>query len=71
MLSTFRALMGRFTWSMDTQPNGLLHGGSNVVGLEAMSLILAINVILLSVFLWRKLFKLARERYRLEGAITL
>ncbi|WP_243678493.1 ABC transporter permease subunit [Vulcanisaeta distributa] len=43
----------------------------NVVGLEAMSLILAINVILLSLFLWRRLFKLARERYRLEGAITL
>ncbi|WP_243675269.1 hypothetical protein [Vulcanisaeta distributa] len=43
----------------------------NIVGLEAMSLILAINVILLSIFLWRKLFKLARERYRLEGAITL
>ncbi|WP_243679837.1 ABC transporter permease subunit [Vulcanisaeta souniana] len=43
----------------------------NIIGLEAMSLILAINVILLSVFLWRKLFRLARERYRLEGAITL
>lgn len=43
----------------------------NMVGLEAMSLILAINVILLSVFLWRNLFKLARERYRVEGAITL
>jgi NitT/TauT family transport system permease protein len=36
-----------------------------------MSLILAINVILLSVFVWRRLFKSARERYRLEGAITL
>ncbi|MGC8606064.1 MAG: ABC transporter permease subunit [Vulcanisaeta sp.] len=43
----------------------------NIVGLEAMSLILGINVVLLSVFLWRKLFRLARERYRLEGAITL
>ncbi len=43
----------------------------NIVGLEAMSLILGINVILLSVFLWRRLFRLARERYRLEGAITL
>jgi len=43
----------------------------NIVGLEAMSLILAINVILLSVFVWRRLFRLARERYRLEGAITL
>lgn len=36
-----------------------------------MSLILGINVILLSIFLWRRLFRLARERYRLEGAITL
>jgi len=43
----------------------------NIVGLETMSLILAINVILLSVFVWRRLFKSARERYRLEGAITL
>ncbi len=43
----------------------------NIVGLEAMSLILAINVILLSIFVWRRLFRLARERYRLEGAITL
>ncbi|WP_069807300.1 ABC transporter permease subunit [Vulcanisaeta thermophila] len=43
----------------------------NIVGLEAMSLILAINVILLSIFLWRWLFHLARERYRMEGAITL
>ncbi len=43
----------------------------NIVGLEAMSLILAINVVLLSIFLWRNLFKIARERYRLEGAITL
>ena len=43
----------------------------NMVGLETMSLILGINVILLSIFLWRRLFRLARERYRLEGAITL
>ena len=43
----------------------------NMVGLETMSLILGINVILLSIFLWRKLFRLARERYRLEGAVTL
>jgi len=43
----------------------------NVVGLEAMSLILAVNVILVSIFLWRNLFALARRRYRMEGAITL
>jgi len=43
----------------------------NVVGLEAMSLILAVNVILVSLFLWRNLFALARRRYRMEGAITL
>jgi len=41
------------------------------VGLEAMSLILAVNVILVSLFLWRNLFALARRRYRMEGAITL
>lgn len=43
----------------------------NVTGLEAMSLILAINVVLMSVFLWRSLFALARNRYRMEGALTL
>ena len=43
----------------------------NMTGLEAMSLILAINVILISIFVWRYLFRLARERYRMEGAITL
>jgi NitT/TauT family transport system permease protein len=59
MVSGYTALMDYYT------------AVGNVVGLEAMSLILAINVILLSVFVWRKLFQLARERYRLEGAITL
>ncbi|WP_291999037.1 ABC transporter permease subunit [Caldivirga sp.] len=43
----------------------------NIIGLEAMSLILAINVILLSVFLWRSLFAMARQRYRMEGAISM
>jgi NitT/TauT family transport system permease protein len=43
----------------------------NIIGLEAMSLILAINVILLSVFLWRSLFAMARQRYRMEGAISI
>ncbi|MCG2892064.1 MAG: ABC transporter permease subunit [Vulcanisaeta sp.] len=59
MVSGYTALMDYYT------------AVGNVVGLEAMSLILAINVVLLSVFVWRKLFQLARERYRLEGAITL